>query len=281
MNNPEISVIIPVYNGEKYLTRCLDSIGNQTFQNIEILCIDDCSTDATPDIIQAYGERDDRLKYIRHLKNIKETGARNTGIMASKGNFLSFVDSDDWIEENFLEILHANITRYDADIACANVQTERASGPDAIWDKEIFGYEPNQIFQNKHIMLKKILKNGSCWHRLYRSPFIKNNKIFFDENINSLGDLVFSLKAFLNTDRITYANACYHYFYHPDSMVHNSEYIRETAYLFTERVLNLFASHNYPFLTSNEILLQISKILSILIRNSEFDKEFNSHYSLL
>ena len=113
---PKVSVIIPVYNANKYLERCLDSVKNQTLEDIEIICIDDCSSDNSLDILNEYAKNDKRFKVIHHDINKGESSARNTGINNAKGEYLAFVDNDDTIDINFLEILYDTALSSKADI---------------------------------------------------------------------------------------------------------------------------------------------------------------------
>lgn len=116
MSNPEISVIVPVYNVEKYLQRCVDSILEQTFENIEILLVDDGSTDGSGAICDQYALKDSRIHVI-HKKNGGLSDARNAGMDVSVGNYLSFVDSDDFIAPNMLQTLHDLAVKQQADIS--------------------------------------------------------------------------------------------------------------------------------------------------------------------
>lgn len=117
-NNKLLSVIIPVYNVEKYIGECLESIITQSYQNIEIICIDDCSPDNSHTIIKQYAKKDDRIKYIKHEQNKGLGGSRNTGIKNAKGDYVVFIDSDDFIADKFcyekaillLEKYNANIS---------------------------------------------------------------------------------------------------------------------------------------------------------------------------
>ena len=114
-----ISIIVPIYNVEKYLRQCLDSILNQTYQNFECLLINDGSPDNSADICREYVEKDSRFKYFE-----KENGglsdARNYGIRQSKGSYITFVDSDDWLEENAVEILMKRAEETGADLIYFN-----------------------------------------------------------------------------------------------------------------------------------------------------------------
>ena len=103
-----ISIIVPVYNVEKYLEKCIDSILNQSYQNLEIILIDDGSTDNSGSICDEYKKKDQRVQVI-HQKNQGQSSARNAGLNIAKGSYIGFVDSDDWIEQNMYEKLYKNI----------------------------------------------------------------------------------------------------------------------------------------------------------------------------
>ena len=116
MSNEKISVIITVYNVEKYLPKCLDSIINQTYQNLEIICIDDGSTDSSPQILKEYAQKDSRIKIITSC-NEGQSAARNKGLKQMTGVYVSFVDSDDWLDENTYEKALSHFTK-DVDSVC-------------------------------------------------------------------------------------------------------------------------------------------------------------------
>ena len=103
---PKISVIIPVYNVEKYLPKCLDSLINQTLSDIEIICINDCSTDNSLEILEEYASKDERIKIIDLKENQGAAAARNKGLEIAKGEYLGFVDPDDYVDLNFYEELY-------------------------------------------------------------------------------------------------------------------------------------------------------------------------------
>ena len=115
----KITVIVPVYNVESYLRKCLDSIIAQTYKNIEIVVVNDGSTDASGEICKEFSEMDHRIIYIEQ-ENAGISAARNTGLNNMSGNYVTFVDSDDWIESNYVETLYKKITEYQADIAVGN-----------------------------------------------------------------------------------------------------------------------------------------------------------------
>lgn len=104
-NNILVSIVVPVYNSEKTIGKCLDSLINQTYRDIEIVCVNDCSTDASLSILKEYTNKDSRIVIIEHEKNLNAGGGRNSGIQASKGQYISFVDSDDWLKECAIKTL--------------------------------------------------------------------------------------------------------------------------------------------------------------------------------
>lgn len=177
---PKISVIIPVYNVEKYLPQCLDSITQQTFKDIEIICINDGSLDNSPAILEEYSNKDSRIKIINQQnKGLSE--ARNTGINEAKGEYISFVDSDDYIEINTYE----KIAKY------LDSKTELICfGTNIIGDNNI----PNLSSQIKYYKIKysglkklndQILlnTNADVWNKIFKTSIIKDNKLNFPKGV--------------------------------------------------------------------------------------------------
>ena len=111
----EISVIVPVYNVSEYLAQCMDSIINQTFEDIEIICVNDGSTDDSLKILEEYSEKDERISIISQ-ENQGQGVARNVGMNAARGNYIFFMDSDDFIKLNALELLHENAVSNNSDV---------------------------------------------------------------------------------------------------------------------------------------------------------------------
>ena len=113
---PLISIIVPVYNTEKYLRRCLDSLVNQTFNDIEIIIVNDCSQGNCKEIIEEYQKKDNRIKYIEHSENKSLLQARKTGNIASTGKYIMYVDSDDELDINTCKELHKIVYKRDYDV---------------------------------------------------------------------------------------------------------------------------------------------------------------------
>lgn len=115
---PKISVVIPVYNVGKYLARCLDSVINQTFKDIEIICINDCSPDNSAEILQEYAEKESKIKIVNRKENGGLSAARHSGLDVAGGEYIYFLDSDDWIELDFLEKMYLAITTQKQKVVC-------------------------------------------------------------------------------------------------------------------------------------------------------------------
>lgn len=120
MATPEISIILPVHNVEPYVKQCLDSIVSQTYGNFELLCVDDCGTDDSMEVVRDFAEHDKRIRILRHNKNQGLGAARNTGMNLASGEFITFIDSDDWVLPDFLKTLHATISTHDVGSVWAN-----------------------------------------------------------------------------------------------------------------------------------------------------------------
>jgi Glycosyltransferases involved in cell wall biogenesis len=202
---PEISVILPVYNAEKYLSQCLDSIIGQTFDNIEIICVDDGSSDGSLEILKKYASNDDRFIIICQ-KNSGAATARNRGIEAAKGNHLSILDCDDFFEPSMLKEMHDKALKTDADITiCMSQKYNDITG-------DFFEKGKNvkiQILPQKDIFNYTDIKNhlfsfaiGWSWDKLYRRAFVERNSLRF-QNIRSSNDLFFVFLSFVKAEKMT------------------------------------------------------------------------------
>lgn len=171
---PLISVIIPVYQVEKYLNKCIDSVVGQTYKNLEIILVDDGSTDLCPKICDEWKKKDDRIKVI-HKKNGGLSDARNEGLKEATGEYIGFVDSDDFIAPVFYELLYEIIVKESADI----VECDRKIGNGSETIEESFDEDINYSYNSfsredalKKLILEKELKQ-TVWNKLYRKDIIE------------------------------------------------------------------------------------------------------------
>ena len=178
MDNPALWVIIPVYNVEEYLKECLESIINQTYKDIEIICVDDCSPDKSADIIKEYALKDNRIKYIKHTENKFQGGARNTGIISAKGKYITFVDSDDYIiDMDCYKQAVYNLEKHNADISIFSF-TEEKKG-------QKFNYKlSSSVLGIKSLNSSNFTKvHCSPCNKIFKLEDIKKHKLFFPEKL--------------------------------------------------------------------------------------------------
>ena len=181
----KLSVIVPVYNVEGYLEECLDSVCGQTLTDMEIICIDDGSTDNSPNILNEYAKKDSRIKIISK-ENGGQATARNLGIKQAQGEYVAFVDSDDFIEEEMFEKLYSKSKENDLDIAMCKIATydnQTGETKDNVW------YYMMGVFRDfeKDIFTHKDTKEFTCniavtpYNKIYKNSLLKDNNILFPE----------------------------------------------------------------------------------------------------
>ena len=146
----KISIIIPVYNAEKYLRKCLDSVINQTLKEIEIICINDGSTDLSLSILKKYATCDNRIKIINQ-ENQGVAIARNNGLKYATGEYIGYVDSDDYVSSIFFELLYNNAKKYNADIACGEIRRPNA---ESAQERNFFVINKMQVTKKVRIKYK-------------------------------------------------------------------------------------------------------------------------------
>ncbi|MGL5056484.1 MAG: glycosyltransferase family 2 protein [Fusobacteriaceae bacterium] len=204
---PLVSVIIPVYNIQDYIEKCLESVRESSYKNIEILAIDDCSTDESKNIIKKYSEIDSRILIIENKKNEGVCYTRNLGLKNVNGKYLIFVDGDDFISKFWIENLVQKIEQKKCDVVIGNSKNYK--------DKFFYEYKIKDLRNEKYIKFEKIRlnKNGVIWNKIYNSEFLKKNTIFFSDNRLNYGeDLEFVYKALSKADRIYYSDVGDYYY---------------------------------------------------------------------
>lgn len=204
MEQPKISVILPVYNVEKYLEQCLDSICGQTLREIEIICVDDGSTDHSPEILRRYEQKDPRVRVCTQ-KNAGAGAARNYGISVAKGQYFSFLDSDDFFEPDMLEKAYNEIKKENAQIV--------------VFRSDQYHEDKNEFVQVNWTLRKKAIPPyrpvyhrtftdnvfkvfvGWAWDKLFEREFVLKNKLTFQEQRTS-NDMLFVFSAIVLAERI-------------------------------------------------------------------------------
>ena len=208
-----ISVIIPVYNSEAVLESCLSSLFSQTYTNFEIILIDDCSSDASLKICEKFAKDHSNVFVLRQAENKGPSSARNLGIEASKGDYIAFVDSDDQIASQYLEILLANIKDLKADISAVSYQiVKRDKQPKQNKDNKTLSFSSHEAISD--LLYQKRLDSSQCCKLFKRSAI---GRIRFDEQISVYEDLLFVYQAFSNCNKIVWSNQKLYYYYKQDN----------------------------------------------------------------
>lgn len=235
-----ISIILPVYNAEKTLNRCLESIVSQSFRNWELVVVDDGSTDRSTEIIESFMAQNKRIVLYRK-KNGGVGSARNYGLKEAKGEYLTFVDGDDWLDRDYLDKLYASAHSYDLVL----------SYPKKIIDSTVSVSEHNQFFVSRENFARlftdgNLQFNTSPWAKLYRTEIVRQYGVLFDEKMRIGEDALFLFEYILHSSTvnvINYSGYCY-YFTSEGSLTKRVNNIDNELYCYHKiyDVLDVFSS---------------------------------------
>lgn len=227
-----ISVIIPIYNTEQYLKECLDSVCSQSYKDIEIICINDGSTDNSEEITRSYAQQDQRIKLISQ-KNQGLSITRNNGVSQAQGEYLFFLDSDDTIEQNAIETLYNRAERTQADIVICNLNkiydSKKKEESSPFWkriDSKGKIHEQGEIpitFRPSNISDYIYITPCYAWNKLYKTEFLKKHEIRFVPHI-IYEDIIYLTDIILSNPQMSYCcEALYNYRMRDDSLCHRTD----------------------------------------------------------
>lgn len=289
MNKNKISIIIPVYNVEKYLKRCIDSVINQTYKDIEVILIDDGSTDDSAQICDDYCKKDNRIQVI-HKENGGLSSARNVGIEKSTGKYIMFLDSDDWLELETCDIVYKTAQNYNADIIMWPYVREinGKSKKKVIFKEECIVFDKTTAKKQLHRRMIGLLgeelatpQNAdaivTACVKLYKSNIIKDNKInFVDTKLIGTEDALFNLYVFGHVKKVIYINK-YFYHYRRDNIVSLTTKYKQELYKQWSNLFNIMSNYivdnnldnSYTQALNNRISLSIIGLGLNELSNSE------------
>jgi glycosyltransferase involved in cell wall biosynthesis len=269
MKDDLISVIIPVYNVDKYIDRCLESIVSQTYSNLEIIVVDDGSTDESLSICDKWMNRDGRIKVI-HKKNGGVSSARNVGLEISRGAYIVFVDPDDYIETSMIEIMYKKSMDYCADLVCCGINYVSLEGM-----VEYVGF--NEVLLEKDDAIKSLLSHKGCmrpyvWDKLYKREIIEDKR--FDNSLKHAEDILFVYEVLKVAETVMIiSDALYYYVKRKESLVgskfkHSQKQVLEAAQIIINNTDEIgkyrdYAIQNYIyqlFCLLNFMILSVSLI---------------------
>lgn len=269
-----VSIIVPVYNVEKYLGKCLDSLIDQTYRNLQIILVDDGSGDSSGTICDRYAAQDNRIQVI-HKKKSGVSAARNTGLEAVKGSYICFADSDDWIDEKMIETMYENMVEEKAQISII--------GYDMVWEDgrcqkksdENAYYVWNQREAIAQWMTQKIFK-GFMWDKMFAREIFSG--IRFLEDRSYMEDVAIGLDLFARAEKVVYSGKIgYHYLQRQGSATNSGFQERELLGITeAEKMIRFSEEHQgiYDKEAYSRLLINVYTILErIVLTGSKKDKE--------
>jgi glycosyltransferase involved in cell wall biosynthesis len=231
-----VSIIIPIYNAESFLEQCIDSILQQTYNNFELLLINDGSTDKSKEICERYSQKDKRVN-VYHKKNGGVSSARNLGLLKAQGKWVVFVDSDDWVDPNWLE---SYFPMNDSDIKFQGFIIENNNKKEV---KKISISKTNKIETIYYLEVNNMF--GWTWCKIFKNSIIQENQLTFNEEISYNEDLIFTLQFCKIANKVTTIDTSkYHYRINKNSVMHTirlsaTDIIKKRELIFSERKLIL------------------------------------------
>ena len=275
----KVSIIVPTYNVEKYIQKCLESLINQTLKDIEIICVDDKSTDGTLSLIKEFQQKDERIKLIENIENVGCSKSRNTGIDSATGEYIGFDDSDDWVDLDFYEKL------YDKAVV---TQAEVVKGDFVLVypDKEV------KSNVNKKILLNKYNFYCEFYTAIYKKEFLNENKIRFPEDVFTSEDMVFSVGVITKLEKLVcLEGANYFYLYRSNSKSKTLTPKQKDSILKgATRIISILNNSsvdnkNYQLIVGNVLLFKMMTRCCRVEKDKEkvknFIDEINPKYSII
>ena len=249
----KVSVVIPIYNVENYLRKCLDSVCNQTYENLEIICVNDCSPENSSEILKEYAAKDNRIKIINHKKNGGLSAARNTGMDNATGEYIYFLDSDDWIDSDYIEKMVNKIIETDADIVIdKNVITEKEN-----FSAPYKHPSHKEEYTNNFITKDEIVNiMVNAWSKMLKTDFIRRKNLRFPEGyINE--DLYFHYIALAQTDKAYFFDGANYHYLSRDAGISKTE---ENKDIETMKIFSLL----YDYFKEHNLLNEGIKIFAVM-----------------
>lgn len=258
---PKVSIIVPVYNVEKFLDRCLKSIVNQTLKEIEIICVNDGSTDNSLQILENFAKQDNRIT-ILNQKNSGQSTARNRGIDKASGIYLGFVDSDDWVDLNYFEKLYTSAEKYNCDMAASGIIRLHK------WNKKFhLKFEEEKVTDNtdEKFELCDVPELSYVWNKIYKRESFIQKKLQFEEGI-FFEDVIMTPKILYYLGKlVTVPDTYYYYWRNPNSTVtKRTDKVKNDSIYAHNKAIEFIKEHNID-ISSHEPITKRYKFFGITI----------------
>lgn len=268
---PKVSICIPVYNVQEYIEECLESVIHQTYSNVEIIIVNDCTPDNSMEIVNRYVSSDSRIRILEHCKNKGLMRARQTGYMAATGDYIAFCDSDDTLPSNCIEKLLNTAVKTDADIVSGNMQrfiNNQFYAPDNY--SLPYGTDPESVY--KALLCKKY--SHTLWGKLFKTRLLKNYKYTTLDNATNAEDGILFYQIIQHSDKtISISDVVYYYRYNPTSSTNSRFKYSSLSSIFFLQTLRQNIGEKYPALYENA-WIYIANVINNLYANG-YDKEYD------
>ena len=278
---PKISILIPVYKVEKYLRQCLDSVVNQTFRDIEIICANDGSPDNSLSILKEYAQKDDRIKIIDLKERIKTGNLRNLSFTKVSSEYIMFVDSDDWLELNACELAYNKIVKDDTDFVMFGIFEHCESNNTT--KRNLNKIQPfYNKFQENPFDIKDIdfpfLANAFCWYKIYKTNFLLSNNIKFEKTFYA--DQFFNVQLFRFAKRISVLYKPLYYYRARNGSVTQKASTWKIMLEQKNNVLKLAEEYSsiHPWFVKSALMANINSILVFFKRFIVLDKDVENDF---
>ena len=297
--NIKVSIIIPVYNTEQYIRECLDSIVNQTFKDFECICIDDCSTDNSCDILKEYAQKDDRFVVLNLSENRGQGNARNEGLKIAKGKYITFIDSDDYVINNYLDVLYNAIEKYNTDFVATNFyafnnkthEIKKKSFNSQIYYDTIISEDKTKNIYLENIGLTSHISTVCA--NIFKKEFLLFNNLFFDISVKE-EDTLFMWEAIIKSSGfVLIKDYIYYYRINQKNSTISSITLEEKIKYYKQFILlnkNNFEKYLpfcYTYISLSCIhyieinTLKQAKKIFFLFRKLIYNKDYNIDYNYL
>lgn len=272
----KVSIIVPIYNIEAYLRRCVDSLLTQDYDNIEIVLVDDCSTDNSAEIAREYANKyAEKCKFIQREKNGGLSAARNTGIDNSMGEWITFVDSDDWVTENYVTVMMVEASRHNMDIVRNTCGYRYYDNGKIYEESDSKGIETESSHKEKVALLR-----FSAMRALWKRELFTKYNIRFPEDIWRCEDICTMIPLYTMTDKIAVVHVPTYYYFQRATSLSNQNHKHVDLGFYPKTVSRMFELSKKGFeeeLEFHAISEMMYGMITIMIRSGRSNKEIKKH----
>ncbi|RHW48646.1 glycosyltransferase family 2 protein [Bombilactobacillus bombi] len=251
-----LSIVMPLYNEERLLSRCLESIEKQINPNFEVIMVNDASTDNTVAVAQSFIKNNPNFRLVNQPKNQGISAARNRGIKEARGQLITFLDGDDWLEPQYTDYFLQSFKNYSIDMAVCGYFKESQHGTIKVWGKHVQG-SINRTEIIRHITKISGQVMGYTWNKVYRLALIKQNNLKFESDLSLMEDQVFNVQ---------YATVAQNFYVQPQPLYHYWQHVRSATHTYDLENAKSIGLANYRI---------VKTLLDVKTNTSEKEEQAN------